>query len=98
MSRHLLANYSSHQRLLRHRAWTSLVEEEYHWDVTAAEMLSQKAALRSSHPHSKQQKSQQAGARAADRETLAGHSQHIVCKSCESMAGSQERERTVLVI
>lgn len=67
-------------------------------DAIAAEMPSQKAALRSSHPHSKQQKSQQAGARAADRETPAGHSQHIVCKSCESMAGSQERERTVLVI
>lgn len=67
-------------------------------DATAAETPSQKAALRSPHPHSKQQKPQQASARAADRETLAGHSQHIVCKSCESMAGSQERERTVLVI
>lgn len=60
-------------------------------DAIAAETPSQKAALNSSHPHSKQQNSHQASAKAADRETLAGHSQHIVCKSCESMAGSQER-------
>lgn len=105
ISQHLLANHSSHQRLPRHRARTSLRPQQVptmagtgREDAIAAELPSQKAALRSSRPHSKQQKSHQADIRAADREALASHPQHIVCRSRESMAGSQERERTMLVI